>query len=135
MIYQSFCEKDTFEIAEILSKTAKPGQVYALEGELASGKTVFAKGFGAGLNIKDQVTSPSYSLLNIYNGDVDLYHFDLYRLSREEISDLAPEEYFDKGVCLIEWANNAENLPVDFQIIIKKNPDKGANFRLIEVKS
>lgn len=105
----------TMEIAEKIAKTTKKPAVISLVGDLGAGKTTFAKGFAKGLGIKDNITSPTFTILNDYDGDTKLYHFDLYRLSGlEEALALGFEEYFDlktlDGIVLVEWAENAPNL-------------------------
>jgi tRNA threonylcarbamoyladenosine biosynthesis protein TsaE len=82
-------------------------EVVLLVGELGAGKTVFAKGLAAGLGLEDarQVCSPSYTLLNIYQGKHLIFHFDLYRLDTPaDIDDLGLEDYLDRGVVIVEWA-------------------------------
>ena len=91
------------ELARFLSA----GDFISLTGELGAGKTCFARGIARGLNISQSVpfTSPTYTLLNIYQGRIPLYHFDLYRLAGEEVDELGFEEYFyGDGVSLVEWA-------------------------------
>ena len=81
-------------------------EVVLLVGELGAGKTIFAKGIASGLGVKDtgQVSSPSYTILNIYRGKFPIYHFDLYRLEKDaEILDLGWEDYLDSGVVVVEW--------------------------------
>lgn len=97
-------EKLGFRLAQLL----QPGDFIALNGELGAGKTRFASGIAKGLGVdpKIPITSPTYTLLNIYHGDIPLYHFDLYRLhGDDDIVDLGFTEYFSgDGVCLVEWA-------------------------------
>lgn len=106
-IYITNSEKETFLLAENLAKNFKGKEVVLLEGELGAGKTVFAKGIAAGLGLKDvhQVCSPSYTLVNIYRAKYQIYHIDLYRLSKDsEILDLGWEDYLGQGVIVVEWA-------------------------------
>jgi tRNA threonylcarbamoyladenosine biosynthesis protein TsaE len=86
--------------------------VIALYGELGAGKTSLVKGIAQGLEIQEHVTSPTFTLIQEYQGKLPMYHFDCYRLnSIEEFSQLGPDEYFfGKGVCLIEWAEKIEPL-------------------------
>jgi len=93
--------------AQKMAKKLKPGDIVGLIGDLGSGKTVFTKGLAEGLHIKEIITSPTFAILNIYNGDIDLYHFDIYRLhSREDLENIGYEEYFyGKGITVIEWAD------------------------------
>ena len=107
MVFESFSEKETFCFAKNIAKKAKKGDIYAIIGEMGAGKTAFSKGFAKGLEIKDEITSPTFSILNIYNSNPILYHFDLYRIKTiEELYDIGYFEYiYDTGICLIEWAN------------------------------
>lgn len=92
------------------AKNLKAGDIVALDGDLGQGKTVFAKGICSYFHIRDYVVSPSYTLLNIYRGDLTVYHFDIYRLETED--DLFNIGYFEysagSGLTIVEWA---ENLP------------------------
>lgn len=101
--------EETMQLGEELGLSASPGDVFALSGELGSGKTVVAKGVAAGLGIPDEITSPSFTLLEVYQGRLALYHFDLYRIDRdEEFDHLGFEEYWEgNGVSVIEWAERA----------------------------
>ncbi len=98
----------TFEIAELIGKKAKEGDLFALSGELGSGKTCFTKGLAHGLGVSEeyQITSPTFTLINEYPARCKLYHFDVYRLNGYyELEDLGYEEYFAAGgVVVIEWA-------------------------------
>ena len=99
---------ETRELGAKLGRLLAPGDFIALVGELGAGKTQFAKGIAAGLEVDPgtPVTSPTYTILNIYQGRIPLYHFDLYRLhGSEEIEELGFEEYFSgAGACVVEWA-------------------------------
>jgi tRNA threonylcarbamoyladenosine biosynthesis protein TsaE len=102
-------EDETYETARELGSRARPGDVFALTGDLGAGKTIMAKGIARGLNVPDDVTSPTFTLMEIYEGDLTLYHFDLYRIDDERELDLLYfEEYWEgRGVCVIEWADRA----------------------------
>ncbi|MDR1912920.1 MAG: tRNA (adenosine(37)-N6)-threonylcarbamoyltransferase complex ATPase subunit type 1 TsaE [Clostridiales bacterium] len=109
MIVKSYSAAETFDLACGLAQKAKPGDIFCLTGELGCGKTVFAQGFGQGLNVGSQIVSPTFTILNIYDKPMQkfpLYHFDVYRIrSSDEMKDIGFEEYiFGDGVCLIEWA-------------------------------
>ena len=112
--YISNSEKETFLLAKKLARNFKGDEVVLLEGELGAGKTIFAKGIAAGLNLKDihQVCSPSYTLVNIYQAKYLIFHIDLYRLSRDkDIIDLGWEDYLGQGVVVVEWAEK-----IDFEL-------------------
>ena len=98
-------------MAEKLARSFRGDEVVFLVGELGAGKTVFAKGLAAGLGLKDvhQVCSPTFTLMNIYQARVPIYHLDLYRLATTpEIRDLGFEDYVGEGVILIEWAEKID---------------------------
>ena len=112
-IYISNSAEDTFLLGEKLGRNLSCGSIVALYGGLGTGKTVFAKGIAAGLEIKDEVVSPTYTLLKEYKGKHTLYHFDLYRIDEpQELFHIGLYDYLGKdGVCIIEWADNAEKIP------------------------
>ncbi len=104
-------EEETYRMAEELGSSFQGREVVLLFGDLGAGKTAFTKGLAAGCGVKDtrQVTSPSFTLVNIYEGRFPVFHLDLYRLdSAAEISDLGWEDYLGCGVVVVEWA---EKLP------------------------
>ena len=88
----------TEALGEKLGREARAGQIYCLSGDLGVGKTVFTKGFAKGLGITEHVTSPTFAIVNEYEGRLPLYHFDVYRIScEEEMEDTGYEEYFYGG--------------------------------------
>ena len=103
---------ETFSFAGELGKNLQKKSIVALYGNLGAGKTIFAKGLAAGLGIVDDITSPTFSLLEVYEGDLSLYNFDLYRIDgQDEFLNLSFEEYWEgDGVSVIEWPEIAENL-------------------------
>ena len=106
--------EETILVSKKVGELLMPGDFLALSGELGAGKTQFAKGVAAGLGVDSSipVTSPTYTLLNIYSGRFPFYHFDLYRLAEgQEVIDLGFEEYFyGDGVCLVEWAERLNDM-------------------------
>jgi tRNA threonylcarbamoyladenosine biosynthesis protein TsaE len=103
--------EETLAIAKKIAEGFKGEEVIFLVGELGSGKTVFTKGIAAGLGLKDihNVCSPTFTLMNVYQARVPIYHFDLYRIAKgEEIFDLGFEDYLGKGVVVVEWAEKIE---------------------------
>lgn len=107
---------ETVELGARLGRLLAPGDFIALVGELGAGKTQFAKGIAVGLEVDldTPVTSPTYTILNIYQGRLPLYHFDLYRLhGPEDVAELGFEEYFyGGGACVVEWAERlGEEMP------------------------
>ena len=140
MIYESFDEKDTFAIGETIGKQTRPGEVYALLGDLGVGKTVLTKGLAQGLGITEAVNSPTFTIVQIYEqGRLPLYHFDVYRIADpEEMDEIGYEDYFfGEGVCLVEWANLIEELmpPQTKWITIEKNLSKGFSYRKITIEN
>lgn len=103
-------DKETHSWGKRLADFLKPGDVVALYGELGSGKTVFAQGVCAGLEVHNYVTSPSFTLIQEYQGRLPVFHFDFYRLTSErEIEDLGVHSYWEsEGVSIIEWADRGE---------------------------
>lgn len=88
-----------------------PGTVVAYRGGLGMGKTAFTRGLARGLDCRDRVTSPTFTIVNEYEGDIPLFHFDLYRLgSSDELFDIGWEDYLARGgVCAVEWSERAED--------------------------
>lgn len=140
MIIESKCEKDTFELGKKIGREAAPGDVYTLVGDLGVGKTVFTKGVAAGLGILDPVSSPTFTIVQVYEeGRLPFYHFDVYRIGDiEEMEEIGFEDYiYGEGVSLIEWANLIEELlPERYtQITIEKDLEKGFDYRKITVEN
>lgn len=137
MIYESFSSEYTREVGQKIGTQANKGDIYCLNGDLGAGKTEFAKGFAKGLLIKDHITSPTFNIMNIYQGRAPLYHFDVYRIKHiDEMFDTGYEEFFfGEGVCLVEWSNIIkEIIPINaIKINISKDIKQGDNYRLIEV--
>ncbi len=139
MIYESFSQENTWHLGYKLGQEAKKGEIYCLSGDLGAGKTVFTKGFAAGLGVKEHVTSPTFTIVNEYEGRLPLYHFDVYRItSIEEMEDTGYEEYlFGEGVSLLEWAELIKELIPNDAIWIKMEREvaKDDNYRRITVFS
>lgn len=138
-VWETFDPRETFAIGEQLGQEAEPGQVYTLIGDLGVGKTVLTQGVAAGLQITDPVNSPTFTIVQIYEeGRLPFYHFDVYRIGDpEEMEEIGYEDYFyGEGVCLIEWANLIEELLPEhyFEITMKKDLEKGFDYRKIEMK-
>ena len=138
MIIESKCEKDTFELGKKIGREAAPGDT--LVGDLGVGKTVFTKGVAAGLGILEPVSSPTFTIVQVYEeGRLPFYHFDVYRIGDiEEMEEIGFEDYiYGEGVSLIEWANLIEELlPERYtQITIEKDLEKGFDYRKITVEN
>ncbi|MGI5882730.1 MAG: tRNA (adenosine(37)-N6)-threonylcarbamoyltransferase complex ATPase subunit type 1 TsaE [Dethiobacteria bacterium] len=125
LVITSHGEEETRTIGRILGKGVPPGMVIALKGDLGAGKTVLAQGIAQGAGVEGTVNSPSYVLMNIYHGQLELYHFDFYRLEDEDdLFELGLDEYFyGEGVTLVEWADKFPSfLPEDrLEIEIRKD--------------
>lgn len=139
MKIETFSEKETFELGKKLGSEAKAGQVYALLGDLGVGKTILTKGFAEGLGITEPVSSPTFTIVQVYEeGRMPFYHFDVYRIGDiEEMDEIGYEDcFYGDGVCLVEWANLVEEIMPEntIWITIEKDLEKGFDYRRIEVK-
>ena len=138
MVRETYSEQETFELGKEIGEHAKGGEVFTLEGDLGVGKTVFTKGFAYGLGVRDDVVSPTFTIVQEYeDGRLPFYHFDVYRIGAvEEMDEIGYEDYvYGEGVSLIEWANLIEEiLPEHFtEIKIEKNLEKGFDYRRISI--
>ena len=137
-IFETNGEQETRALGERLGKAAEPGQIYTLIGDLGVGKTVFTQGFAKGLGIDEPISSPTFTIMQVYDeGRMPFYHFDVYRIGDiEEMDEIGYEDYFyGDGLCMIEWANLIEEiLPEHFtEIKIEKNLEKGFDYRRISI--
>lgn len=128
--------EETFEVGRKLGQTAKPGEIYMLNGDLGVGKTVFTQGVAAGLGITEHISSPTFTIVQVYeSGRLPFYHFDVYRIGDvEEMDEIGYEDYFfGNGLCIVEWAERIKELiPAEAkQITIEKNLEKGFDYRRI----
>lgn len=138
-IYHSNSEDETYELGRALGKEARSGQVYCLLGDLGVGKTVFTKGFAAGIGIDEHITSPTFTIINEYQLErFKFNHFDVYRIgSVDEMDELGYEDYFyGEDITFVEWANLIEEIiPKDaIWIEIAKDLEKGFDYRMIRIK-
>ena len=116
MTIQTHCPEQTESLGKKLAGLLRPGDVIAYYGDLGAGKTAFTRGIAAGLGVKEQVTSPTYTIVNEYlSGKMPLFHFDMYRLSSsDELFDIGWEDYLARGgVCAVEWSENVEDALTD----------------------
>ena len=129
----------TINLGLELGKLVKPGDVICLNGDLGAGKTHFTKGIAKGLDITDYITSPTFTIVNEYEGRLKLYHFDVYRVNDpDEIHAIGFDEYiFSDGVSVVEWASYIDELipKAHLSIDIRKLPNLGENFRKITLNS
>lgn len=109
MQYRSDSVRETEQVGEELAARLTPGAVLAFTGDLGAGKTAFVRGLAQGLGISERVTSPTFTIVNEYEGGrLPLFHFDMYRLgSSDELFDIGWEDYLARGgVCAVEWSEN-----------------------------
>ena len=139
MVTETRSPEETYELGRKIGLQARPGQVYTLTGDLGVGKTVFTQGVAAGLGITEPLSSPTFTIVQVYEeGRLPFYHFDVYRIGDiEEMEEIGYDDYFfGKGICLIEWAELIEEiLPDDrISITIEKNLEQGFDYRRITVE-
>ncbi len=139
VMIETYCAEETFAFGKRIGERVGPGTVISLVGDLGVGKTVFTKGVAAGLGICEQVNSPTFTIMQIYEGGrLPFCHFDVYRIGDpEEMEEIGYEDYFyGDGVCLVEWADLiTELLPEHFcRVMIEKDLEKGFDYRKITVE-
>lgn len=141
MEYDSYSPENTFELAKKLGQDATAGEVVCLIGDLGVGKTLFSQGFAKGLSVEEYVNSPTFTIVQEYEGNDDrrlkLYHFDVYRIEApEEMEEVGfTDMIYGEGVSLIEWADMISDiLPEHYiRVTIEKNMEKGFDYRKIEI--
>ena len=112
--------EETEKVGQALGNVLRPGTILAYEGDLGAGKTAFTRGLARGLGAKEQVTSPTYTIVNEYlSGRMPLFHFDMYRLhSSDDLWDIGWEDYLERGgICAVEWSENVADAMEDAIII------------------
>lgn len=139
MVIETNSSEETFELGKKIASSANPGLIITLNGDLGVGKTVFAKGIAEGLNIKEDISSPTFTIVQVYDeGRMPLYHFDVYRIEDEdEMYEIGYEDYFyGEGVTLIEWADNIRDIIPEghTRITIEKDLGKGFEYRKITIE-
>ncbi len=125
-------ENETKKIAEQFAKQLKKGDIVVLTGDLGSGKTKFVEGILTYFGKEEEISSPTFTIVNEYSADENIYHFDVYRLEDvDEFYAIGGEEYFDKGICLIEWGEIIEEiLPERYlKITFERDLSQGENLR------
>lgn len=140
MVFQSNGPEETRMLGQLLGESSRPGQVYTLTGDLGVGKTLFTQGFAAGLGISEPVSSPTFTIMQVYDtGRLPFYHFDVYRISDvDEMEEVGWEDYiYGDGVCMVEWAELIrEILPESrFRVRIEKDLEKGFDYRRITLEN
>lgn len=131
-------ENDTMKFASLLAGKLKPGDVIVLTGDLGSGKTKFTEGFLTYFGLQDEISSPTFTIVNEYNkNNLNIYHFDVYRLSSlDEFYAIGGEQYFDNGICIIEWGEIIKDvLPNDYIHISFERDLENENKRILKIET
>ena len=127
MEYLSHSEQETEALGAALAEKLGPGDVVAYRGDLGAGKTAFTRGLARGLGCTGRVTSPTFTIVNEYEGRIPLFHFDLYRLGdEEELWDIGWEDYLGRGgVCAVEWSESCPGAipPEAVTVTIRRCPE------------
>ena len=135
---KSTSSDETMNIAKIFAKQLSIGDTIVLTGELGSGKTKFTEGFLTYFGLENEISSPTFNIVNEYSSNsLNIYHFDVYRLSdTEEFYAIGGEEYFEKGICLIEWGELIEDaLPFLYIHISFEKSNDNPDFRLLKIEA
>lgn len=136
MTYVSHSVAETEQIGQRLGQSLRGGTVVAYLGGLGMGKTAFTRGLARGIGCQDRVTSPTFTIVNEYEGNLPLFHFDMYRLpDSDALFDIGWEDYLDRGgVCAVEWSENVSDaLPEDtVYVTIARHPEN-ENWRIITI--
>ena len=130
-------EQETEELGARLAERLEPGAVIAFTGDLGAGKTAFTRGLARGLGISDRVTSPTFTIVNEYEGGrLPLFHFDMYRLgSSDELFDIGWEDYLARGgVCAVEWSENVADALEEGSVWVEIRRGARDNQRVIAVE-
>ncbi len=136
MDYLSHSAEETESIGEELGRRLAPGSVVAYRGGLGMGKTAFTRGLARGLGCRGRVTSPTFTIVNEYNGSTPLFHFDMYRLDdAEALFDIGWDDYLERGgVCAVEWSENvADALPEDTVYVTIRRHEQQDDWRHITI--
>ena len=138
MHFISKCEEDTIDFASKIATKLNKKDIIVLTGELGSGKTKFVQGILKYFGLENQISSPTFTIVNEYYSDkINIYHFDVYRLADiDEFYAIGGEEYFGKGICLIEWGEMIEKiLPPDYIKVIFKKNEENEEYRELEIEA
>ena len=138
MDYLTHNEAETEALGARLAAALSPGAVVAYRGDLGMGKTAFTRGLARGLGYPGRVTSPTFTIVNEYEGGrLPLFHFDMYRLeSADDLYDIGWEDYLDRGgVCAVEWSERVEEaLPPETVSVTLSRRDEGPSWRTITIE-
>ena len=136
MVYRTESAAQTEALGRELGAKLRPGSVVAFRGGLGMGKTAFTRGLAQGLGCTGRVTSPTFTIVNEYRGNIPLFHFDMYRLdSSDALFDIGWEDYLDRGgVCAVEWSENvADAMPEGTIYVTIERDAEGENTRKITI--
>ena len=138
MIYETNSLSDTLKLGREFARQVQPGDVCALIGGLGAGKTAFVQGVAEGLGITEPVSSPTFTIMQVYEGGrMPLYHFDVYRIAAiEEMDEIGYEDcFYGSGITIVEWADLiTEIMPGAYRIItIEQDLEKGFDYRRITI--
>lgn len=136
MDYLTHNEIETEALGETLARRLGAGDVVAYRGDLGAGKTAFTRGLARGLGCTGRVTSPTFTVVNEYEGRLPLFHFDLYRLDGEDaLYDIGWEDYLDRGgVCAVEWSENVAEAIEDGAVRVSMVRGDGDDDRIITIE-
>ncbi len=136
--YISNSEKDTMNFAYNLASKLTNGDIIVLTGELGAGKTKFTEGFLSYFGLEDEISSPTFNIVNEYKtNNINIYHFDVYRLENiDEFYAIGGEEYFNTGICIIEWGEIIKDvLPTDYIQISFSKDNNNENLRILDIQT
>lgn len=136
--FKTNSEDETMKLGEKLAKLCAPKDTIILSGELGAGKTKFTEGFLKYFGLEDEISSPTFTIVNEYTkNDINIYHFDVYRLEdSSEFYEIGGDEYFENGICLIEWGELIDDvIPKDHLKIKISKSDENDNVRIINITS
>ena len=134
----SSSSEDTLSFGKKLASKLSNGDVVVLSGELGSGKTKLTEGILSYFNLEDEISSPTFTIVNEYiKNDINIYHFDVYRLEdSSEFYEIGGDEYFDKGICIVEWGEIIQDaLPKDYIHIQFERDTNNENSRILNITS
>lgn len=134
----SKCEEDTIEFASKFASKLNKSDIVVLSGELGSGKTKFVQGVLKHFGLEDEISSPTFTIVNEYHAkEANIYHFDVYRLADvDEFYAMGGEEYFENGICFIEWGEMIESiLPTDYIKITFKKDNENEEYRELQIEA
>ena len=136
-VFTTHSEQETVALGQKIGSLLKPGAIVLIYGDLGAGKTVLSRGIARGLGAEVAVTSPTFTLMHLYQGRLEVYHFDLYRLGDpEEILDLGYDElFYGSGVSIVEWPERLGYLAPDECIIIDIDIIDYGNTRKISIRA